>query len=414
MAESVVTVTRLGALGDGVAETANGRLHVPLAAPGDIARVTPAGKDRAELVEILSAGPARVTPPCRHFGRCGGCALQHLAPEFIAEWKRDMVAAALARAGLSGDKVAPTIAIPPATRRRATLAAKRQGKSVVMGFAERRSHRLVDLAECKVLVPALAGLIAPLRRMLADLLDGGETADIALTETDSGIDLVLVRTRPLTLPDLEGLAAFAEVHDLARISWRAATTRRPAEPVAVRRTPHVRLGVHPVPVPPAGFLQPSLAGQTHLIDLVLQGLAGITGPFVDLFAGMGTFSLPLGGLGQVTAHDGDADAVAALKSVRNSGVTAHRRDLFREPLTPVELTGFAAAVIDPPRAGADAQSRNLAASRIPTLAYVSCNPASFARDAAILTAGGYRLGTVTPIDQFAWSPHIELVGIFRR
>jgi 23S rRNA (uracil1939-C5)-methyltransferase len=414
MTELTVTIGHLGALGDGVAETAGGRLHIPFTASGDRVRVTPKGKDAATLAELLEPGPDRTEAPCRHFGTCGGCALQHLRPDFIAAWKRERIVSALARAGLDDVTVGPTIAIPPGTRRRATLAATRIGKRVLLGFAERSSHRLVDLQECHVLRPELAALIAPIRDQLPELLTAGESADIALTWTESGADLVLIRKRPLSLPDRETLAAFAEAADLASISWRASVTA-PAEPVAARRTPRIRLGKAMVAFAPGAFLQPSAEGEVALTGFVIETLKSINGPVADLFCGLGTFAIPAADMGPVSAYDADGPAIATLqKAAKGLPVSAHRRDLFREPLTVWELENFAAAIIDPPRAGAEKQARMLADSAVPLIAYVSCNPVSFARDAAILAQGGYRLERVTPVDQFAWSPHVELTGAFRR
>jgi len=414
MAELTVTIDHLGALGDGVAETANGRLHIPFTAPGDTARVATKGKDAAALVELVEPGPDRAAPSCRHFGACGGCALQHLRPDFTAEWKRRRVASALARAGLNDVRVDQTIAIPPGTRRRATLAAMRVGKRVLFGFAERASHRLVDLEECPVLRPELTRLIAPIRARLPELLTAGESADIALTWTETGADLVLIRKRPLTLTDRETLAAFGEAMDLASISWRASVTA-PAEPVAARRTPAIRIGKALVAFAAGSFLQPSAEGEAVLTAFVADTLKGIAGPVADLFSGLGTFAIPASNAGPVSAYDADGPAIATLqKAAKGLPIAAHRRDLFREPLTVGELDGFAAAILDPPRAGAEAQARMLADSAVPLIVYVSCNPVSFARDAAILTQGGYRLESATPVDQFAWSPHVELFGAFRR
>jgi 23S rRNA (uracil1939-C5)-methyltransferase len=414
MAEATVTIDHLGGLGDGVAESAAGRLHIPFTAPGDVARVALKGKDGATLVELLEAGPSRVEAPCRHFGTCGGCALQHLSSQFTADWKRSRVVTALGRAGLGDVPVGETISIPSGTRRRATLAASRLGKRVMLGFAERGSHRLVDLQECLVLRPELAALIAPIRARLPDLLMHEETADIALTWTETGTDFVLIRRRPLNLIDRETLAAFAEAADLAAVSWRAGVTS-PAEPVAARRTPQIRVGNALVAFAPGTFLQPSIEGEARLTAFVQKALAGIGGPIADLFCGLGTFAIPASAAGTVGAFDSDGPAIATLrKAARGLRVTAHRRDLFREPLTATELAAFAAAIIDPPRAGAERQARMLANSAIPLIAYVSCNPTSFARDAAILADGGYRLERVTPVDQFLWSPHIELTGLFRR
>lgn len=413
MSETVVTIERLAGLGDGVADRDGARLHVPLAAPGDRVRIGPATKGRAEILEVLEPGPTRRDPPCRHYGRCGGCALQHLDADFIAAWKREIVVAALAREGVRDVSVGPTITIPPGTRRRATLAARRVGRSVVLGFAERRAHRLVDLAECPVLVPALGRLIAPLRQLMLALLVDRDEADIGLTDTETGVDCTIIRKRPLTLIDRERLATFAEDHDLARIGWQPAAGRE-GEPVAARRSPALRMGGRLVAVPAGIFLQPSAAGEAVLVEQVRRALTGCGYPLVDLFSGLGTFALPLAAEGPVTAYDDDGAAIRVLGALPGRPVAAERRDLFREPLTPAELGRFRAAVIDPPRAGADAQSRALADSAVEAVAYVSCNPASFARDAAILVAGGFTLDECTPVDQFAWSPHTELVASFHR
>jgi 23S rRNA (uracil1939-C5)-methyltransferase len=410
-----VTVDHLGALGDGVVVAPAGRLHIPFTAPGDIAEVRVTGKDTAELVTLIEPGPDRAIPPCVHFGICGGCAVQHLTPEFTADWKRGKIVAALNRAGVTNVRVNETVSIPPHTRRRATLAAKRFGNRVRLGFTERASHNLVDLTECWVLVPELVAVIPPLRAALETLLNAGETADIALTLTETGIDMVLIHQRPLTLIDRETIAALAQAQNLACITWASGTGKQP-EPVAADRMPRVRFSIHPVPLPPGSFIQPSIEGEAALTRLILEGLAGTAGPIVDLFCGIGTFTLPASTLGPITAYDGDRHAVAALKSATRGmyTMTIEQRDLFREPVTVAELAPFTAAIIDPPRAGAQAQARMLADSGITVIAAASCNPTTFARDAAILMEGGYRLERVTPVDQFLWSPHVELVGVFRR
>ncbi len=414
MAELTITIDHVGALGDGVAEGPNGRLHVPFTAPGDRVRVTSEAKGKAQVLALLEPGPDRVTPPCRHFGRCGGCALQHLNGDFIADWKRQRIVEALSRAGLEDTYVERTIAIPPGTRRRATLAATRPGKRVLLGFAERGSHRLVDLTECQVMRPELVALIGPLRAQLPSLLNAGESADFALTSTETGIDCIMIRERPLTLADREALAAFGEAADLARIAWRA-KPMKPAEPVSVRRTPVVRIAHRDVPLSAGTFLQPSAEGQDALVSQILGALRGVDGAIADLFCGLGTFTVPASKIAIVTAYDSDVAGIAALTAAaRGQRIKAVTRDLFREPVTTRELSNFAAVILDPPRAGAESQARMLADSGVGTIVYASCNPVSFARDAAILEAGGYDLEQVTPVDQFQWSPHTELVGIFRR
>ncbi|HTJ64914.1 MAG TPA: class I SAM-dependent RNA methyltransferase [Alphaproteobacteria bacterium] len=414
MTELTVTIDHVGALGDGVAESPGGRLHIPFTAPGDRVRVAMAGKGKAQLVEILEAGPARVAPACSHFGRCGGCAMQHLSADFIADWKRQRVVDALARERLDDVPVDRTITVAAGTRRRATLAATRVGKRVLLGFAERASHRLVDLTECPVMLPELVALIPALRSLLPTLLNPGEEADFALTSSDTGADCVVIRARPLSLADREALAAFAEQNGLARIAWRAAPAK-PAEPVAARNAPTVRLGDRTVPLSAGTFLQPSVEGQVKLTELVLRELGAGPGAVADLFCGLGTFALPLATGAAVTAYDSDEAGIATLSAAaRGLRLKAAQRDLYREPVTVRELVDFRAAVMDPPRAGAEAQARALADSGVETIVYVSCNPVSFARDAAILAAGGYELEQVTPVDQFQWSPHTELVGTFRR
>lgn len=417
MAALTVTIDRFGAQGDGIAESASGRLHVPFTAPGDQARIETDGKT-ATLVELLSPGPGRVPPACGHFGRCGGCVTQHIDLAVTAAWKRERVIEALSRAGIADSPIAKTARIPPGTRRRATLAAKRVGAGVVLGFAERSSHRLVDLDECPVLRPDLAHLIAPLRELLTRILERGDSCDVGLGLANSGIELTIVRRRAPSLAERETLAAFAESYDLARIAWQPAPNRE-AEPISARRTPMVQFGGYSVALPPGAFLQPSTEGEASLTRLVLEALGGTDGSTIDLFAGLGTFALPATTRGQVAAYDSDRESIAALDAaIRANGLSSHlsatRRDLFRDPMTPAELKGFAAAIIDPPRAGAEAQTRMLAQSGVQVIAAVSCNPITFARDAAILASGGYRLETVTPVDQFPWTAHVELVAAFRR
>ncbi|WP_420243052.1 class I SAM-dependent RNA methyltransferase [Roseiterribacter gracilis] len=351
-----------------------------------------------------------VPPPCRHAGVCGGCAVQAVEDGAVAAWKRDHIANALQRVGLSAE-IEPTATVAPATRRRATLTSMRQGKHVLLGFNERRSDRIVELRECKVLTPKLEALLPALRDLVGILLQQRDTADLALTEAQNGIELVVVRKRALALLDLETLAAFAETHDLARVAWRS-TVRTPVEPIAVRRVPTITLGGVRVALPPAAFLQPSADGENLLIDRVQATMTGAK-RIADFFCGVGTFALPLAASGAtVTAFDGDKDAVAALAATRKT--TAIVRDLFREPLSEKELRDFDAAVLDPPRAGAAAQVATLADADFDRLTYVSCNPASFARDARVLVAGGWKLGEILPVDQFRWSAHVELVARLSR
>lgn len=417
-------IVRLGEGGDGIAETAGGRLYVPLTVPGDRVRALPLrprnGGFAARLLQVVTAGPGRAQPPCPHFGVCGGCALQHLADDAYAAWKVTRLTTALARVGLADCRIGPLVRTPPGSRRRATFAAARSaGGAMQLGFQVREAHRIVDLAVCPVLEQAIAALLAPLRRLLSGILPAGARASVSVTLLDSGLDVLLQGWSPRSAADLERLAAFAAEADLARLSWQAAADA-PIEPLVLRRPALARFAGVPVAAPPAGFLQASAAGEAALLAAVRAGIGSATA-VCDLFCGSGTFALPLALVGaHVHGVDGDADAIAALAAAGRSApalasrLSCEQRDLFARPLATAELARYAAVVLDPPRAGARAQAAALAASAVPQVVYVSCNPATFARDARLLADGGYRLEEVTPVDQFLWSPHVELAAVFRR
>ncbi len=415
-----LTIERIGGRGDGIGAFRGRPVYVPFTVPGDAVTVRLEGRrgdgTAATLVEITTAGPARREPACGHFGYCGGCALQHLDAAAYQGWKRERVAVALANQGLGAVPVAMPKLTPPGGRRRATWTARRTGAGVVLGFHERRRHRIVDLAQCPVLRPDMVALLPALRSLLADILSPGEGAEIAVSALDGGLDVTVAAPRDPDLATREGLAAFADANDLARLSWRAGDGV--AEPVAQRRPCTLAFGGVAVAVPPGTFLQASAEGEATLTSLVLAAVGGAK-RIADLFAGLGTFSLPLAATASVHALDADAVALAALRAAANAAglagrVTTARRNLFRDPVTARELAGFDAVVFDPPRAGAAAQAAELARSDVPVAVGVSCNPVSFARDAASLASGGYRLEGVTPVDQFLWSEHVELVGVFRR
>lgn len=413
-----LTVGEIGARGDGLADHGGWRVYVPLTVPGDRIRVQldqPRGDGIAgRLIDILEPGPDRAEPPCPHFGVCGGCALQHLADRVYADWKRAQVVTALGRAGLIGIDVAPTVRTPPAGRRRATFAATRRGGRVTLGFNERQSHRIADISGCLVVEPGILTLLGPLQDLLTAILPDGAALDVTVTALEGGLDVLLTGGPEPGLDARERLAAFAEARDIARLSWRRSPSS-PPEPVAARRPVHVRFGGVAVPVEPGAFLQASAEGEAALVDAVLAA-AGDARKIADLFAGLGTFSLPLARAAAVHAVEGDPSAIATLSSAARTlpNVTTARRDLFEDPLTASELSRFDALVFDPPRAGAREQSTRIAESAVPVVVAVSCNPATFARDARILTDGGYRLERVTPVDQFVWSAHIELVARFTK
>lgn len=386
-------IVRVAARGEGV--TADGR-HAPFAAPGDM--LTDAG-------EVLP-GPRHQPPPCRQFPECGGCQLQHLDDAAYAGFVGDRVRTALAAQDLATD-IRPAQLSPPNTRRRATLHAERG----LVGFTEEKSHRIVDMRECHILHPALFALVAPLRGLIQRLRLKGR-AELHLTLADQGPDLLIRGASPGGLAAAEALTAFARTHGLARIGideGYGAETRWEPQPVTIT------LGEAPVPLPPAAFLQATAEGEAALVAAVREATAGAA-TIADLFAGLGTFALAL--QGRVYAGEGARDALLALKAAAaraQRAVFAEHRDLFRRPLTAAELDRFDAVVLDPPRAGAREQVAQLAAATKPrSLAYVSCNPSSFARDAKTLREGGWRLGWVQPVGQFRWSTHVELAARFSR
>ncbi len=415
-----LSVEGIGAAGDGVAQWRGEPVFLPFTVPGDRVRARLGGRRGAgwegRPVSILVPGPERVAPPCRHFGHCGGCALQHLDPALYRRVKLGALTTALDRVGIDPALVSPLRMVPPARRRaRLGLARPRDPrKPARIGFRRRWRHDLIDLEECPVLEPGLFALVEPLRRHAAALLPPGGGGEATLTCTDSGVDLLFEAREPPGLGEFEALAGLAEAADLARIVWRSPGSEIP---IVERRPVRVLLSGAAVAVPPGAFLQPSAKAEQFLVEEVVAAI-GTRRPALDLYAGLGAFSLALveAGIGPVHAVEGEARAAAALghagAGVR--GLTVERRDLARDPLPPEMLAFYKAAVFDPPRAGAARQVAGLAAARLDTVVAVSCNPATFARDAARLIAGGYRLHRIMPVDQFAWTPHLELVATFRR
>jgi 23S rRNA (uracil1939-C5)-methyltransferase len=413
-----VTVDTIGAQGDGIAHTPAGRLYIPFAAPGDRLRVAPGaprGDGRAAAIEaILAPGPGRIEPVCRHFGDCGGCALQHLAPPAIADVKRALLQAALARRGLRELPVDATVGVPPGTRRRVRFAFRR-GMRGILGFNRRESRLVLNVSECPVVRPEIAALLGPLRALCHALPMLGDGADVQATLLDTGLDLLIVPDRPAE-PDLaarERLAAFADAQDLCRLSWQ---TGEEAEPIVIRRTPAIRFAGVSVQPPAAAFLQPSVEGERAVVDAVLAAVRnGRPARIADLYAGCGALTFPLVAVAPVEALEGDAAMVAALRgAIGDRTIAVAQRDLARDPPTSAELQRFDAVVFDPPRTGARPVAEALAGSAVATVVAVSCNPATLARDLRILVDGGYRIERITPIDQFPWSAHVEAVAVLRR
>jgi 23S rRNA (uracil1939-C5)-methyltransferase len=406
-------IARLGARGEGVADSAAGAVYVPYALPGEIVEVEPwpAHADRRRLTKVEVASAERIAPVCGHFGVCGGCALQHVAGARYREWKRGLVVAALARAGVDAP-VDDLIDAHGEGRRRAVFHARRSARDVLeVGFAALKAHHVVPIDRCPVLAPALSGAI-PTAWDIAELLASTrKPLDIQVTATDAGLDVDVRGSGPLTAAQTTALAQVAERRNLVRLT-------RHGEIIAQRTPPVLTIGRAEVVLPPGAFLQATPAGEAVLARLVALHCRDAKA-VADLFCGAGPFALRLAERARVTAIDNDPDALAALRraAAGTAGlkpVTAQQRDLFRYPLGRSELKAFEAVVFDPPRQGALAQARELAASGVPSVAAVSCDPASFARDARILLEGDYRLVRVIPVDQFLFSAHVELVAHFEK
>lgn len=394
-------VIRIAAKGEG--QTADGR-YVPLAAPGDV----------VEVDGSLTRGPDHVDPPCRHFPACGGCQLQHLSERALEEYVFGRVEGAALGQGIDPPPAEPPHCSPPITRRRTTLHAQAIGKRVVIGFREQGSHRIVDMRECHVLVPELFALVSPIRQLLESWNERKLAVEVEMTLADQGVALGLNGLVADNLARTEALLDFARDHGLARLTLDNGFGPEAAwEPDPVT----VTLGETPVGLPPGAFLQATRDGEAALTGAAREWLAG-SATVADLFSGLGTFAFALAGAGtKVLAVEAARDAHLACQAAARAGgrsVHALHRDLFRNPLRVEELDRFSAILLDPPRAGAKEQVAQIAASKVAKVCYVSCNPASWAKDAATLIAGGYRLGALRAVGQFRWSTHVELASLFLR
>ena len=404
----VLTIERLGRRGEGIARIDDRRVFIPYALAGERVRATVA-RERGALIEVIAPASERVSPFCPHFGTCGGCAVQHLEANAYASWKRGIVETALGNRGLD----APVEALIDAHgqgRRRATFHVVPVRGKRIAGFSAARSHEIIDLDACPILVPKL-GQAPELARALAEATGSTGRIDVQFTVMDGGIDANVTGARALTLDARRALAAAAEAWDLARLAVAG-------DIVVERRMPMVGMGIAQVSPPPGAFLQATEEGERTLADLVSRHVPDAR-RIADLFAGVGPFALRLAQTAAVYAADFDDAALAALERAAHGArelkpVETHARDLQTRPLMAAELAGFDAVVFDPPRFGAEAQAHALAISRVPRIAAVGCDPATFARDTAILVEGGYRLQRVIPVDQFKWSPHVEIVGLLER
>ena len=414
MAETL-TVAAMGVRGDGVADRHGQTVHVPGALPGETVRADLDG-DRAVDVEIVTPSPERVAPPCRHFAVCGGCKLQHWAGEPYRAWKRQRVVDALARHGLD-DAVDALVPGAPGSRRRATFSMLRRPEGLLFGFQRAGSHAVVDIAECHVVDPILVrarGALKALGRALLPMMGArARPVPVTATVTETGLDVAVGAGFRLTEAGRQAAIGIALKANLARLTVQC-------EVLAEARKPIVRFDGIAVPLPPGGFLQASAAAETAMRERVVAHLSGAKA-VADLFSGCGTFALPLSRLAAVHAVEADAGALAALDEgwrmatgERLRAVTIERRNLFTRPVTARELGRFDGLVFDPPRAGAEAQASQIAAAAVGRVVAVSCEPATLARDLRILVEGGYRIVSLTPIDQFLWSPHVEVVALLER
>ena len=402
-------IDRLGRLGDGIADGADGPLYIPGALPGETveAESVAGHPDRRHLLHIERRSPERIAPICPHFGVCGGCAVQHWETARYRAWKRDLVVTALLQAGLQAS-VGDIIDAHGEGRRRAVFHARRGTHDVLeVGFAAARTHRIVAIDHCPVLADSLEGAVQAAWAIAEILGPAQKPLDIAVTATDAGLDVDVRGSGPLTPALTAALAQLTATQRLARLT-------RHGELIAQARPPTLRLGKATIQLPPAAFLQATAQGEATLAGLVLAACEN-AGRVADLFAGVGPFALRLAEHARVLAVDDDQQALAALKraAAATAGlkpVDVETRDLFKRPLVPAELKSFDAVVFDPPRQGADMQARELAASSVPLVVAVSCNPGTFARDAATLVHGGYRLLEVVPVDQFRYSAHVEIVA----
>jgi 23S rRNA (uracil1939-C5)-methyltransferase len=409
--EVELEIVRLGAEGDGIAQTPEGPLFVPFTLPGERVRAAIAG-DRGTPTVLLRESAERVSPVCRHFRSCGGCVAQHMSEGQIARWRRETIAEAFRHRGLDVE-IGPLFTVPLGSRRRAFLGVERHGDQVTIGFREEGRHTLVDMAECPVLAREIVAALPRLREMALITMRDGEGGRLLVTRLDSGLDVSFDNGRKGLSPEaLARLAALAEAAHFVRLTVAG-------EPVAERAPPRLTIGGVAVSYAQGLFVQAAAEAEQRLVELVVAALPPKAKRVGDLFSGAGTFTFPLARHVEVSAFDGDKRAIATLtEALRHAQgvkpVAARQRDLYREPLSRKELNAFDMVVLDPPRAGAKAQAEALARSEVPVVVAVSCNAATLARDARILVDGGFAMGPVTPIDQFLYSAHIEAVVTFHR
>jgi 23S rRNA (uracil1939-C5)-methyltransferase len=405
--EAEIVIERLGAKGDGIVRTPSGERYVAGGLPGERWVLSDAGEPHR-----VSDSPDRVAPPCPHFSTCGGCMAQHMSERLYFDWKHQIVADAFQHRGIKAD-IEPVRRMPLRSRRRAFLGVERRGHDVMIGFREEGQHSLVDISDCLLLDPSIVAAFPHLKAMARIAMPGNASGRLIVSRLDTGLDISFDNGHKMLKP--EERTALAQLAETARVAHLSVA----GDAIVVRAEPRITIGGAEVDIPPSLFLQAIPEAERVMTSLVLESLPRKAKRVADLFSGLGTFTFPLARRAQVSAFDSDRRAIAVLEAAfrRTTGlkpIEARFRDLFREPLSPKELEAFDAVILDPPRAGAAEQSERLARSKVPVVIAVSCSPATLARDARTLIDAGFRMGPVTPIDQFIYSPHIEAVTVFSR
>ena len=414
-----VTIGELGGRGDGITTLDGKSIFIPFSAPGDKVDIKVDG-NKGRLRHIHHSSSHRVDAKCKHFTKCGGCAVQHINEKYYRLWKSGLVRTALENQGFKNIDIRPLEMSSLHSRRRTTFhVIGRNDGNIVLGYAEKGSHNLIDLDECPILVSEIVNFISPLKVFLKTLLNNKQKMSIQITRGDNGLDVAFKGKGDVDLNLRMDLATFAQENDLARVSWFDTSLKKPYyEMLAELKKPYVTFEGNKVFFPQGAFIQATEQGQQTLINIMLESLQDGS-HVVDLFSGCGTFSIAAAQTANVHAVENNKEMLSALKSSSNimtgiKQITTELRDLFMRPLLPHELDKFDVAIIDPPRAGAKHQIQEIINSKIKTLVMVSCNPLSFARDVQDLSLAGFKMGSVNPVDQFLFSPHLEIITIFKR